>query len=132
MASRRLIDLHPKLKPLCEQFLAKAEIKLIDVLITCTYRSNDEQDLLYAQGRTAPGRIVTRARGGQSAHNFTIGNIPAAKAFDVVPMIAGRCMWNDDHPAWDELGKIGMELGLDWYGAPESKFFEMAHFQLKE
>ena len=132
MASRRLIDLHPKLKPLCEQFLAKAEQKLIDVLITCTYRSNDEQNLLYAQGRTAPGRIVTRARGGQSAHNFTLNGVPAAKAFDVVPLVAGKPMWNDDHPHWQELGKIGMELGLNWYGAPDSKFHELPHFQLKE
>ena len=33
------------------------------------YRSIPEQNLLYAQGRTTPGNIVTKARGGQSYHN---------------------------------------------------------------
>ena len=35
-----------------------------------TYRSFDEQNHLYAQGRTKPGKIVTYAKGGQSYHNF--------------------------------------------------------------
>ena len=37
---------------------------------TSGYRSYKEQNLLYAQGRTAPGRIVTRAKSGQSNHNL--------------------------------------------------------------
>ncbi len=35
-------------------------------------RSFAEQDALYAQGRTKPGQIVTKARGGYSDHNFGI------------------------------------------------------------
>lgn len=34
------------------------------------YRSFEEQDALYAQGRTTPGDIVTNAKGGESAHNY--------------------------------------------------------------
>ena len=37
--------------------------------LTCVYRSPQEQDTLYARGRTAPGGRVTNARGGQSKHN---------------------------------------------------------------
>src|SRR5215207_9435814 len=37
--------------------------------VTSAYRSNAEQDALYAQGRTKPGSKVTNARGGQSKHN---------------------------------------------------------------
>ena len=130
MTSRRIEDLHPDLQPICREFLKRAEDAGIDVLITCTYRSNEEQDQLYAQGRTAPGPVVTRARGGQSAHNFTINGKPAAKAFDIVPMSAGKPMWGIGYPAWQILGKIGMDLGLNWYGAPGSKFIEFPHFQL--
>jgi peptidoglycan L-alanyl-D-glutamate endopeptidase CwlK len=36
------------------------------------FRSVDEQNELYAQGRTKPGAIVTKAKGGQSNHNFGI------------------------------------------------------------
>lgn len=132
MASRNIFDLHPSLQPVCKNFLIQADKQGIDVLITCTWRSNAEQDELYAQGRSKPGLIVTRARGGQSAHNFLLGNKPAAKAFDVVPLIAGKAMWSASHPAWKNLGEIGLDLGLDWYGAPDSKFHEMPHFQLKE
>lgn len=38
--------------------------------ITCTNRSNEEQNAAYAQGRTAPGKIITNAKAGQSPHNF--------------------------------------------------------------
>lgn len=41
-------------------------------MITQGYRSVQEQDALYAQGRNKPGAIVTNARGGESAHNFGI------------------------------------------------------------
>lgn len=132
MASRSIEDLHPDLQPLCRQFLAQADEQGIDVLITCTYRSNAEQTALYAQGRTAPGRIVTNAKAGQSAHNFTLDGKPAAKAFDVVPLVDGKPQWDARHPAWQDLGKIGTKLGLNWYGAPGARFPEFPHFELKE
>lgn len=131
MASRKIEDLHPSLQPLCREFLAQSVHRDIDVIITCTYRSNAEQDELYAQGREKPGNIVTRAKAGQSAHNFTIDGKPAAKAFDVVPLVGGKAMWDSGHPSWQVLGDIGMNLGLNWYGAPGSKFREMPHFQLR-
>ena len=131
MPSRRIEDLHPDLQPLCRAFLEQAAAQGVDVLITCTYRSNAEQDALYAQGRTKDGPIVTRARGGQSAHNFTLAGKPAAKAFDVVPLVNGKPQWSARHPAWQTLGKIGMNLGLNWYGSQGSRFVEYPHFQLK-
>lgn len=130
MASRKIEDLHPDLQPLCRKFLQIAEEKDIDVLITCTYRSGEEQNRLYAQGRTTPGRIVTRAKAGQSSHNYEIEGKPAAKAFDFVPMVNGKPQWAASHPAWQELGKIAMDLGLEWYGAPGARFREFPHVQL--
>ncbi len=38
--------------------------------VTCGYRSIEEQNLLYAKGRSMPGKIVTNAQGGESWHNF--------------------------------------------------------------
>lgn len=111
----------------------------ISVLLTCTYRSNEEQDALYAQGRTKPGSIVTKAKGGQSKHNAVDeSGGPAAEAFDVVPLLYGKPIWrtNDDPNTpeneaqiWKTVGNHGVAAGLKWYGSPGSPFPEYPHFQ---
>lgn len=130
MPSRSLNDLHPKLRPLAELFVARCKAAGLDILITCTYRSAAEQNELYAQGRTRPGRIVTRARGGQSAHNFMLDGKPAARAFDIVPLNLGKLVWDETYPDWQKAGEIGMALGLNWYGRPGAPFREFPHFEL--
>ena len=130
MASRRLEDLHPRLKPLAEAFLARCEAAGVGVVIICTYRDGAEQNRLYAQGRTAPGKVVTKAKAGQSAHNFTLDGKPASKAFDICALVDGKLSWDAKAPAWKEAGRIGMELGLNWYGRPGAPFHEMPHFEL--
>lgn len=130
MASRRIEDLHPLLQPLAEQFKTKADAQGIDFIFTCTYRSAGEQNALYAQGRTAPGRIVTNAKAGQSRHNTTLNGKPASEAFDIVPMVNGKPCWDAKHPAWQTLGAIGESLGLEW-AARWKTFKEFPHFQLK-
>lgn len=95
----------------------------LDVLIYCTFRARDEQDRLYAQGRTAPGKIVTNARAGQSAHNFGL-------AFDGVPMVAGKPAW-DDHEVWQVYGRVAEAVGLEWAGT-WIRFKEMPHVQHPE
>lgn len=140
MASRRIEDLHPDLQPLATLFVDRCRDRLVDVLIVCTYRSGEEQDALYAQGRTTQGRIVTYARAGQSAHNHTLDGTPAARAFDAVPLLHGKPIWEDPRDAdhdwtndygWRVMGEVAAEIGLNWYGKPGSKFREAPHFQLR-
>jgi peptidoglycan L-alanyl-D-glutamate endopeptidase CwlK len=130
MANRKLTDLHPTLQPICATFLERCKAAGLDILITCTHRTGAEQDELYSHGRTAPGPKVTNARAGQSMHNFTINGAPAAKAFDMVPLVNGKAMWDAKHPAWAKAGAIGEALGLEWAGRWVS-FREFPHFQLK-
>lgn len=54
--------------------LAKATAATLgcDYVMISGNRSYADQDELYAQGRTQPGKIVTKARGGYSNHNFGI------------------------------------------------------------
>ena len=118
----------------------------VSVLLICTYRSAKEQDELYEQGRTKPGRIVTNAKGGKSKHNAVAPDgKPAAEAFDVVPLRAGKMpVWGvsgdgvDDNPAddctddleaWHRAGAHGVAVGLKWYGTPGSAFREFPHFE---
>lgn len=131
MASRCIEDLHHDLQPLCREFVRRCQAEGVDPLITCTWRSGAEQDQLYAQGRNGkPGLRVTNARAGQSAHNATIKDQPAARAFDVVPMVGGKPMWDASHSHWQIMGRIGESLGLTWYGNPRAKFREFPHFEL--
>ena len=122
MSSRSLNDLRPEVRPLVDAFLDAAAAKEIDLLVTCTLRSNAEQEALYAQGRTTPGAIVTDAPPGQSAHNYGL-------AMDVVPMVNGKPDWQGSDPVWQQIGVLGQAAGLEWAGSPGFPFHELAHFQ---
>lgn len=129
MASRDLNDLHPSIHPLAIKHQAACLAEGIDLLIYCTYRSNDEQNACYAQGRTAPGNIVTNCRGGQSKHNNTEGGKPASLAYDCVPCIGGKPQWNDTK-LYAKVGAIGESVGLKWAGRWSGKLKETAHFEV--
>lgn len=120
MSSRDIKELHPKLKALAEQFLKKCKEAGIEVIITSTYRSIDEQNELYAQGRTKPGKIVTKVKGGDSFHNWRL-------AFDYVPIVNGKCIWNDNN-LWDKCAEIALSLGLE-SGHRWLRFKDSPHIQ---
>lgn len=128
MSSRKLTDLHPQMQPMVTRFLANARAAGIDLLVTCTYRSNEEQAALYAIGRTKPGRIVTNAKPGRSTHNNTLDGKPAALAVDVVPLRDGKPVWSASDPVWKRVGEIGEKVGLEWAGR-WTTFREFPHFQ---
>lgn len=143
MSSRKLTDLHPLVRPLVERFLRSCVKEGIDLLVTCTYRSDEEQARLYAIGRTKPGRRVTNAKPGQSMHNFTVGGKSASLAVDVVPLRYGKPVWGmtgdgidndpsddmrDDLELWQRVGKLGEAAGLEWAGRWK-RFPEFPHFQ---
>lgn len=119
--SRSLDELNPKVKKLCEAFIAKCHEQGIDVCITSTYRDGECQDALYAQGRTKPGSIVTNARAGQSYHNWRV-------AFDFCPIVNGKAQWKDND-LFVTCGHIGEEVGLEWAGRWSGKLKETAHLQ---
>lgn len=120
--SRDLNELHPVVKAAAESALAECKAQGLDVLVTCTYRTPDEQNALYAQGRSKPGPIVTNARAYQSMHNFRC-------ALDLVPLIHGKPDWDGSHSSWHKIADIfkahGFEWGYDW-----PRFKEMPHFQI--
>ena len=123
MSSRSITDLHPQFQPLASQFLTVAKQRGFDVLLYCTYRSLPEQAALYAQGRTAPGAIVTDAPAGSSAHNYGL-------AFDACPMNNGKPVWSDVDPLWATYGALALACGLDWAGAAGFPFREFPHCQM--
>lgn len=116
-------DLHSEIRPLAEAFLADCHAARIDVIVSCTSRTLEEQAALYAQGRTTPGDICTWAKPGQSAHNYGL-------AVDVAIIVNGKLDWKRTDPLWQTVGNFGQARGLEWYGAPDAEFNELPHFQL--
>lgn len=119
--SRSLDELLPEVKKRVQAFITACKFEGIDLLITSTYRDNQSQEALYAQGRTKPGVKVTNARAGQSFHNYRC-------AVDVVPMMNGKPVWNVKDPVWQRVGALGKAAGLEWAG-DWKRFKEYAHFQ---
>ena len=77
----------------------------IDYILTCTRRTQAEQDALYAQGRTKPGNIVTWTR--KSKHID-------GTAFDIAILKNGKITWNPGD--YTKAGEIGRAVGLVWGG----------------
>lgn len=126
----RIKLIHPKLQDelsgiyaeICEALDGRAECRF-----THTLRTAKEQDDLYAQGRTKPGKIVTRVRGLDSYHNYGL-------AVDIVLMVNGKPVWDiktdydkDGRSDWMEVVDIFKRYGWEWGG--DWKFFDAPHFQ---
>lgn len=133
MSSRDIRDLCPELQLLFHKFDARMQELNVQFIVTCTYRSKIEQNALYAQGRTKPGKKVTNARGGQSRHNnVDSSNNPASHAFDIVIMLNGKPDYDAKHETWATAGRVGVDVGLEWGGNWKGKLVDRPHFQLKD
>lgn len=108
----RLQQVHPIVASLMHQVIDKCAQQGVHILVTQGLRTWAEQDALYNQGRSAPGKKVTNAKGGQSYHNFGF-------AVDFVPIDAlGKADWNVAHPSWqvviDTAKQLHFESGAEW------------------
>ena len=92
--------------------------------VTQGYRSVEEQNRLYEQGRSTPGNIVTNAKGGQSYHNYGL-------ALDVVKMDEnGQPIWTAiDANIANNAKSVGFEWGGDWDSFPDYPHFQMTFGQ---
>ncbi|UUZ54615.1 M15 family metallopeptidase [Massilia sp. H-1] len=115
-----IATLHPSVQPYA-RVMEKAKSVGITIKIISGLRTYEEQNALYAQGRTAPGRIVTNARAGQSNHNFGI-------AFDIGVFESGQ--YKGESPKYKVVGALGVELGLEW-GGNWKTIHDEPHFQLR-
>lgn len=118
-SSNDLSSLHPFVALLARRFLDLTRQNKLDVRITTAFRSWDEEDRLFAQGRTNPGPIVTNARGGDSYHNWGF-------AFDAAPFENGQI--SKDREKFIQMGHLGEQVGLKWGGTFKS-LVDLPHFQ---
>ena len=115
--------LHPWLDYKLTRLLDECSKEGIYLIITEGFRTVAQQDALYAKGRTAPGKVVTNAKGStySSQHMWGI-------AFDIAI--------NDSKKLYDpamikRVADIAKKLGLGW-GGDWTSFVDTPHFYLKK
>ena len=118
--SQRAIDgLEPLTAKLATEHLRRLAAEGLNFKVTSGTRTMAEQAALYAQGRTAAGAVVTKARPGYSWHNFGV-------AYDLTLFSGRNPVW--ESPKYLRAGQIGKELGLEW-GGEWRTFKDIPHFQ---
>lgn len=121
-ARKKLVGVHPPIAEKALELISRAFSEGIYIIITQGLRTIEEQNALYAQGRTKPGPKVTNAKGGTSYHNFGL-------AFDFAILeFSGAINWTVDK-RWKRVGVIGESLGLEW-GGRWTSFVDIPHFQI--
>jgi peptidoglycan L-alanyl-D-glutamate endopeptidase CwlK len=129
MASRKIDDCIPTLKNawrLAEKKWEEQYPERPKPFLTCTYRSNEEQNDLYNQGRINKKPKVTNAKGGQSPHNYT-----PSFAFDIAFItIEKKLDWNTR--LFSDFSKLISEIEpkMEWGGSWVS-FKDNPHFELR-
>ncbi len=89
-----------------------------------TYRTFEESDKLYQQGRTTPGDIVSNAKAGQSWHNYGL-------ALDFHLQINGKDVWDEKNPNWMVVVNIFKKHGFNWGGEFPGTFKDYPHLEYK-
>jgi peptidoglycan L-alanyl-D-glutamate endopeptidase CwlK len=117
--SRKIEDLHPVVQELCNKHIAACKAKGVIMQVTNTLRDAEYQAYLYSLGRTKAGSIVTNMQ--------LIGPHGFGLAYDVVPVVDGKTVWNNDK-LWNIIGEEGKKLGLTWGGDWKS-IVDKPHFE---
>jgi hypothetical protein len=122
MSDRNITDLSPEMQPKCQAWCDQMKAAGIDYIITATLRTQAEQKILYAQGRTAPGRIVTWTL---NSRHLT------GDAFDFVIMFSGKPDWRMVYKdLWNQAIQIGLSEGLSQVIGRDGRIKEFAHLQI--
>jgi hypothetical protein len=123
----------PRLAIRLSLFMARMTLLGHDVAVTQLFRTPHEQEQMYLQGRSLPGKIITDAHAWQSAHCTTINGTPAAQAFDLAIRKGKSIIWdmNDDTAQfWSDARDTGNMLALTWGATFNKPPRDFGHFQL--
>lgn len=130
-STKNIATLHPKVQPLFKKWILECQ----ELARSLGYeykaisgnRSWDEQAKIYAQGRTAPGKIVTNAKPGYSNHNYGI-------AVDMGVFKDGKYL-DESKPSESEAfhrkaAELALKFNLEWGGSWKT-FKDYPHFEWK-
>ena len=112
--------LHPLFREAIINVMDKLKKENLPFEIFEAYRWPERQEVLFNQGRTTPGNIVTKANAWKSYHQYGL-------AVDFVLRINNQWSWDDQGEKavwWKRMRKISEEFGL------EGLSFETPHMQI--
>jgi peptidoglycan L-alanyl-D-glutamate endopeptidase CwlK len=121
-----LNTLHPKFRQSAIDAWAEAQSAMptnVKIVVVQGLRTFAESNALYVQGRGSPGNIVTKAKAGQSYHNYGF-------AFDFAMLTNGK----EDNvvgPNWMKVVAIMKDHGMTWGGDFPEGFHDNPHFENK-
>jgi peptidoglycan L-alanyl-D-glutamate endopeptidase CwlK len=136
----RIQTLHPKIRTEVLNLYRRANNlelgKGVRLRFSYTFRTPEEQDNLFSQGRTRPGKRVTNAKAWQSIHNYGL-------AFDIVLLYDNdnngtfeEASWDtkrdgdkDGIPDWLEVTKIFTQAGYTNGFITNGRRWDLPHFQ---
>ncbi len=115
---RDISELTPNAQKACNLFMAECRKQGLNVLITETYRSQERQNYLYAQGRTRSGNVVTWTK--NSRHT-------SRRAWDICKNIKGQEY--SDASFFKKCGEVAKKFNITWGGTwktPDTPHFEIS------
>ncbi|WP_313448261.1 M15 family metallopeptidase [Sphingobacterium sp.] len=126
----RIALMHPALRNELQNQYLEINTKLpkgVRLRFSQTLRTIEEQNALYAQGRTKAGKIVTNAKGGQSFHNYGL-------AFDIVILYDLDGNGTFETASWDEdqyfMTVVNYFKSKGWsWGGDFRSFKDSPHFE---
>ena len=114
IAVRSLDRLAPAFRGRLERVLQRMQDELgLDVRVAETWRSQERQDLLFEQGRSAPGPVVTWTR-----HSNHTRGLAADVAIDAP---------SNEDAAWKQLARVAAEEGLRTLAPDDPGHIELAN-----
>ncbi|WP_409305512.1 M15 family metallopeptidase [Peribacillus sp. SCS-155] len=114
---------NPIVKESALEVVRRAYDEGICMQIVSGFRTKEQQDALYRQGRTAPGYIMTNVKGGQSYHNYGL-----AVDYALVSPGGREVSWTVNRE-WLRVAEIAKSIGFTW-GGDRPKFKDYGHLEM--
>lgn len=128
MAVEKLVGVHPELATKIMKVLAAMTTLGYPMVVTDGVRTLEQQQALFAKGRSAPGPIVTNSDGVDSKSNHQVKADGYGHAVDCAFVVGGQVTW-DSHLPWTLYGAMVQAVGLYWGGNWKS-IHDMPHAEL--
>jgi peptidoglycan L-alanyl-D-glutamate endopeptidase CwlK len=123
----RLRGCHPELRARVTALIAALAARGLDVVLTQGVRSAAQQQALYAQGRSRPGKIVTNCDGVTKVSNHQPKADGYGYAVDVAWRNArGEITWTGPWDTMMDLAEAhGLTAGGRWTSFPDRPHLEL-------
>lgn len=126
----RLRSVHPDLHAKVMRVLTAMDALGWPMTVTDTLRTTEQQNALYALGRTVPGKIVTNADGVTKKSNHQAKADGFGHAVDCAFLDATlQPNWGESFP-WGTYGACAQAVGLKWGGSWSGTLNDRPHVEL--